>query len=83
MSNLLSRASDKHVETEQIEIVVNGKPVRVAAGLSVAGLLEALKIEGGRVAVELNREIVRREAWDSTSVEDGAGVEIVQFVGGG
>ena len=83
MSNLLSRASDKHVETEQIEIVVNGKPVRVAAGLSVAGLLEELKIEGGRVAVELNREIVRREAWGATPVEGGAGVEIVQFVGGG
>ncbi len=83
MSNLLGRASEKQVETEQIEIVVNGKPVRVAAGLSVAGLLVALKIEGGRVAVELNREIVRREDWASTSVEGGAGVEIVQFVGGG
>jgi sulfur carrier protein len=71
------------VETEQIEIVVNGKPVRVAPGMSVAGLLAALKIEDSRVAVELNREIVRREAWGATLVEVGAEVEIVQFVGGG
>ncbi len=79
----MSGKSEKATETDQIEIVVNGKPVRVSAGLSVAGLLEQLRVEGGRVAVELNRAIVRREAWAGTPVEGGAAVEIVQFVGGG
>ena len=83
MSNSMSAETDNVVETEQIQIVVNGKPVRVASGMSVAGLLAVLKIEGGRVAVELNREIVRRVAWAMTPVEVGAAVEIVQFVGGG
>jgi sulfur carrier protein len=40
-------------------------------------------VEGERVAVEMNRRIVPRPAWDSTTVEDGAVLEIVTFVGGG
>ena len=46
-------------------------------------LLAWLGIDGGRVAVELNRSIVRREDWDKTEVGEGAALEIVQFVGGG
>ena len=70
-------------QTNLIEIVLNGEARGVSAGLTVAGLLAELGVEGGRVAVELNREIVRKAAWEATAVEAGAGVEIVQFVGGG
>ena len=70
-------------QTNLIEIVLNGEARGVSAGLTVAGLLAELGVEGGRVAVELNREIVRKAAWEATLVEAGAAVEIVQFVGGG
>lgn len=70
-------------ETKTIEIVVNGGGKRVPEGLNVLTLLQFLKIEASRVAVELNREIVRKTAWESTRVEDGARVEVVWFVGGG
>ena len=70
-------------QTNTIEIVLNGEPRGVPAGLTVAGLLAELGVDGGRVAVELNREIVRKGDWGSTEVEAGAKVEIVQFVGGG
>ena len=70
-------------QTNLIEIVLNGEARGVSAGLTVAGLLAELGVEGGRVAVELNREIVRKTAWEATRVEAGAAVEIVQFVGGG
>ncbi len=70
-------------QTNLIEIVLNGEARGVSAGLTVAGLLAELGVEGGRVAVELNREIVRKTAWEATAVEAGAAVEIVQFVGGG
>jgi len=69
--------------TNLVEIVVNGEPAAVPAGLTVAGLLGHLGVDGGRVAVELNREIVRKAAWAETTVEPGAKVEIVLFVGGG
>ena len=69
--------------TQTCEVIVNGEPRRVTEGLTVAGLLAELGIDGGRVAVELNREIVRQAAWGETRVLAGARVEIVWFVGGG
>jgi thiamine biosynthesis protein ThiS len=46
-------------------------------------LLQTLGIKPDRVAVELNRTIVKQRDWASTGVEAGAQVEIVHFVGGG
>ena len=69
--------------TKQIQIVVNGQMREVPRQDSLAGLLAHLEIDPARVAVELNRAIVRREDWDSTPVGAGATLEIVQFVGGG
>lgn len=70
-------------ETRTIEVVVNGKPRRVPEGASVTALLRYLEIDPSRVAIELNREIVRKPAWDSTLIAQGANIEIVWFVGGG
>lgn len=69
--------------TNQIEIVVNGKPGHASAGISIEGLLRQRGVDMSRVAVELDRQIVRRAEWPSTFVTPGARVEIVQFVGGG
>jgi sulfur carrier protein len=70
-------------EASSIEITVNGETTTVARGQSVLELLQALNIKADRVAVELNREIVRQCDWQSTEVGAGAQVEIVHFVGGG
>jgi sulfur carrier protein len=51
--------------------------------LSLARLLEELQIRAGRVVVELNRNIVSREAHGSTLLKEGDTLEIVHFVGGG
>jgi len=69
--------------TKQIEIVVNGQPRQSPAGLHLRELLVWLQVDPARVAVELNRSIVKREAWERTPVEPGSTFEIVQFVGGG
>lgn len=71
------------LETKTIGIVLNGEPRRVPDGLNVGGLLNYLKIDGQKVAVELNREIVRKPEWESAEVREGAQVEVVWFVGGG
>jgi thiamine biosynthesis protein ThiS len=70
-------------ETATIEISVNGQSTVVARGQTVLDLLRTLGIKPDRVAVELNRAIVKQRDWASTSVEAGAQVEIVHFVGGG
>jgi sulfur carrier protein len=71
------------LETKTIAIVLNGDSRMVPKHLSIAGLLKFLEIDGQRVAVELNREIVRKPDWESAEVLDGAQVEVVWFVGGG
>jgi thiamine biosynthesis protein ThiS len=66
-----------------IRIRLNGEERAVPGGLTVAGLLEELGVDGRGVAVERNREVVHREARDEVPVEAGDVVEVVQFVGGG
>jgi thiamine biosynthesis protein ThiS len=71
------------VESVSVDIKVNGEARRVSAGETVLSLLGALGIEASRVAVELNRRIVKQRDWATTPIENGAELEIVQFVGGG
>lgn len=66
-----------------IQVVVNGEPRPVNEGTTLAALLETLGLPRDRVAVERNREIVHREAWDQVSLQPEDRLEIVQFVGGG
>jgi sulfur carrier protein len=69
--------------TKQIEIVVNGHCRLAPEGCTLRELLVWLEVDPARVAVELNRSIVQRPAWDQATVGPGATLEIVQFVGGG
>jgi sulfur carrier protein len=66
-----------------IEIVVNGEVRSTAAGQTVLGLLHQLNLDPARVAVELDRRIVKQQRWPETPISAGAQLEIVQFVGGG
>jgi sulfur carrier protein len=67
----------------QISIQVNGEPREVASGTTVAELLEQLAIKDGRVAVEVNLDVIRRENRKARVLQDGDRVEVVSFVGGG
>jgi len=73
----------KTPETETIEIVLNGEARRVPQGFRLDGLLRFLEIDPARVAIELDRAIVRKQDWAATAVKDGAQIEVVWFVGGG
>jgi thiamine biosynthesis protein ThiS len=69
--------------TAPIHVSVNGEPRELAAGTTVAELLRVLSIREGRVAVEVNLDVVRREQRESRVLADGDRIEIVSFVGGG
>jgi thiamine biosynthesis protein ThiS len=66
-----------------VSITVNGETREAVSGVTIAQLLDALGIYGGRVAIERNLQILPRTAWNETQVESGDRYEIVQFVGGG
>ncbi|MDQ6676107.1 MAG: sulfur carrier protein ThiS [Acidobacteriota bacterium] len=66
-----------------IEVTVNGEQQSIPPGQTILQLLKALAITPDRVAVELDRAIVRKAQWSSTEIQPGAHLEIVHFVGGG
>ncbi len=68
---------------EPIEILVNGEQRRVPPGASVDALLAFLELPLDRVAVELNKTLIRKRDWSATTISQGSQVEIVEFVGGG
>jgi thiamine biosynthesis protein ThiS len=68
---------------ESIHIYINGERHELPAAQTVAALLTRLRIPAERVAIEMNKSIVRRREWDSVLVSEGALLEIVEFVGGG
>ena len=65
------------------QVTVNGERRSFPVPATLYDVVKALQLEPERVAVELNRLIVKRDLWASTPVEAGAEIEIVQFVGGG
>lgn len=69
--------------SQRVEILLNGEPQAVPEGQSVTELLESLGIEPSRVALELDRNILKKTEWANTKLRGGEEVEIVHFVGGG
>jgi thiamine biosynthesis protein ThiS len=66
-----------------ITIHLNGQAQEVPEGLTLAELLDWLKLPADRVAVERNREIVPRDRWSRTPIQPQDRLEVVHFVGGG
>jgi thiamine biosynthesis protein ThiS len=66
-----------------IQILLNGASHIAPEGQTVLGLLEQLQIDPERVAIELDRRILKQQRWAETVLQTGAEIEIVQFVGGG
>jgi sulfur carrier protein len=64
-------------------IQVNGQPRAARAGMTLAALLEELKLAGQRVAVERNGELVPRSRHADTALAPGDRLEIVRAIGGG
>jgi len=63
-------------------IKVNGQQREVSQGMTIRALIEDHKLSPQKVAVELNRRLLRSEKYD-TALSEHDEVEIVTFVGGG
>jgi len=66
-----------------MQLTVNGEPHDLPDGASVTALLAGFGITAGRVAVEVNEDVVPRGTYDARVLAAGDRVEIVHFVGGG
>lgn len=66
-----------------MEIIVNGENKQVPDGYTAAQLVDAMELTGGRIAMEVNLEIVPRSTYNSHTFNAGDKIEIVHAVGGG
>ena len=66
-----------------MRVHVNGEAREFSSPLSLADLITELDLPPARIAVELNRVVVRRGDWGATELHDDDRIEIVHFVGGG
>jgi len=66
-----------------LKISLNGEPFEVAGPLTVDRLLAQLEIDPRRVAVEHNVSVLKRTTYETTMINEGDEVEVVNFVGGG
>ena len=66
-----------------MRVFVNGDLKEFSSALTLAELLAQLDLPLARIAIELNREVVRRNDWSGTMLNEDDRVEIVHFVGGG
>lgn len=66
-----------------MNITVNGVSRTLEPEASIGQLLEMLNLNGKRIAVEVNRDIVPRSDYDHFKLSDNDSVEIVNAIGGG
>jgi thiamine biosynthesis protein ThiS len=66
-----------------VRVHVNGEAREFSSPLSLADLITELDLPPARIALELNRVVVRRGDWSTTELHDDDRIEIVHFVGGG
>jgi len=66
-----------------MNLIINGEDREFTSISNLADLVSQLGMKPDRVAVELNRDLVPRDRWASTPLNDGDKLEIVHFVGGG
>jgi thiamine biosynthesis protein ThiS len=66
-----------------LQIQVNGESQELPDGSSLQDLVQELSLPPARIAIELNRNVVRRADWGTAILAEGDRIEIVHFVGGG
>ena len=65
------------------KIQLNGDPYEINNGTNLNELLNKLKIQKNKVAVEVNGKIVERKKYTNLILNENDKVEIVHFIGGG
>lgn len=66
-----------------MNIIINGETKKISAPVNLGELLKLFALPSERIAVELNREVVRKKDWENIMIKDADKIEIVHFVGGG
>ncbi len=79
----MSHSTGSAASADPIGLQVNGEAHELAAGASLAELIEEIGLRGRRLAVAVNRDVVPRSRYAERRLAEGDRVEILEAVGGG
>jgi thiamine biosynthesis protein ThiS len=63
--------------------MINGEMRELSESATIVEMLENLALPAERIAIELNREVIRKKDWANVKLNDADKIEIIHFVGGG
>lgn len=66
-----------------MNVFLNGEVREVPDNFNLEQLLQHFSLPSRRVAIELNKDVVRRADWTSIKVSESDKIEVIHFVGGG
>ncbi|HXH68707.1 MAG TPA: sulfur carrier protein ThiS [Pyrinomonadaceae bacterium] len=66
-----------------MRVSINGETKEIPNEVNLSELLKNLSLPSERVAIELNKEVIRKRDWEHVKVADADKIEIIHFVGGG
>lgn len=64
-------------------ITINGEKKEIQTEVNLSELLDKFSLPSERIAIELNKSVVRKRDWENIIVKDADKIEVVHFVGGG
>ena len=70
-------------KTKKIKINLNGSSLSLPIGTTVYKVLKKIKAQPNKVAIELNREIIKKKNISKIHLKNRDKLEIVHFIGGG
>lgn len=66
-----------------MKIFINGETKEISGKLSLSETLRHFSLPQERIAVELNKKVVRKTDWENITISEGDTLEVIHFVGGG
>ena len=66
-----------------MKVFINGETREIEKQVNLLELLNEFSLPSERIAIELNKAVVRKKDWESITIKDADRIEIVHFVGGG
>lgn len=66
-----------------MNVFLNGEVREIPEDLNLEELLRHFSLPSQRIAIELNKDVVRRKDWAEVKVSESDKIEVIHFVGGG
>ncbi|MEJ7862042.1 MAG: sulfur carrier protein ThiS [Pyrinomonadaceae bacterium] len=66
-----------------MKIIINGKAKEISNEVNIIELLEKFSLPKERIAIELNKHVVRKKDWENIKITNADQIEVIHFVGGG